>query len=92
MLGANAAAASPYWIPASSTFNGGYTTIRAAFIDLVGRYGTPAANGAGVGQALAAQVPADDILGNPRGSAPFDIGAVELSAGGLLFRDGFENP
>lgn len=94
LLPSNAAAATPYWIPASSMFNGGYATIRAAFVDLVARYGTPAAGGAGVGQALAAQVPADDILGNPRGAAPFDVGAVELSAGGpadLLFRHGFED-
>ena len=92
-LASNASAATPYWIPASSTFNGGYARIRDVFVDFVARYGTPAANGAGIGQALAAQAPADDILGNARGAAPFDIGAVERDAGAgadVLFANGFE--
>lgn len=94
-LASNAAAATPYWMPAASTFNGGHATIRAAFVDLVARYGTPAAGGAGIGLADASRVPPDDILGRPRGAPPFDVGALELDAGGpadVLFRDGFESP
>lgn len=92
-LGANAGAASPFWIPSTSSFNGGHATIRAAFVDLVQRYGVPGANGAGIGEASAAQMPQDDILGNPRGSPPLDLGAVERAAAlDLVFRDGFEQP
>ena len=95
LLASNVAAATPEWIPALSSFDGGFPTIRAVFEDLVARYGTPAAGGAGIGLADAAHVPADDILGRPRGAAPFDLGALELDAGAaidVLFRDGFETP
>lgn len=82
----------PYWIAAQAQFNGGHATIAQAFAALVAAYGTPAATGIGVDQALAAQMPADDILGRPRGAAP-DLGAVEriVADADRVFADGFEN-
>jgi hypothetical protein len=81
----------PHWIAAQSQFNGGFATIAAVFTALVTSYGTPAATGNGVDQALASQMPAEDILGRPRGAAP-DLGAVELAPGAAdrVFADGFE--
>jgi len=91
-LPANAGAARPFWIPANNQFNGGYTTIRAAFLGLVELYGRPAANGGGIAQALPGETPADDIRGVPRGTAPYDIGAYERDATPVLFADSFEGP
>lgn len=81
----------PYWIPAQQQFNGGLTSIRDVFAHLVENYGTTAANGVGVDQADPAQMPSDDILGQPRGALP-DLGAYEFSAPDpdLVFEDGFE--
>jgi hypothetical protein len=89
-LPTNAGAARPFWIPANNQFNGGYATIRAAFLGLVELYGRPAANGGGIAQALAAEAPADDIRGVPRGVPPYDIGAYERDATSLIFADSFE--
>ena len=93
-LPANAGAARPFWVPASSLFNGGYTTIRAAFLGLVELYGRPAVNGGGIAQALVTETPTDDIRGVPRGVPPYDIGAYERGAGAvaLIFADSFEGP
>jgi hypothetical protein len=92
-LPAQAGLQTPYWIAAQSQFNGGHATIRAAFVHLVQTYGTPAANGNGIDQALTAQMPPDDILGTPRGVAP-DLGAFERAAApdpDQVFADGFED-
>jgi hypothetical protein len=65
--------------PATGLIGGQFSTIREAFIYLVQTYGTPTLTGAGIDQADPQQMPADDILGNPRalGGLP-DIGAVEI--------------
>ncbi len=65
----------PRWIPGSGLFVGGEASIREVFVNLVRRYGWPAAGSAVVDAADPAQSPATDILGRPRG-AP-DVGAVE---------------
>ncbi len=78
----------PYWIAAQNIFNGGYATIREAFTALAKNYGLPAAASPGIGQALAAQMPVDDLLGLVRGADP-DIGALEQGQE-TFFQDGFE--
>jgi hypothetical protein len=81
----------PHWIQAQSQFNGGFSTIREVFVALVESYGRPAADGSGINQANAANMPTDDILGQPRGATP-DLGAVELEENlDRIFADGFEN-
>ncbi len=91
-LPSNAGAQRPFWMPASNQFNGGYATIRAAFLGIVEQYGRPAANGGGITQALAAEAPADDIRGVPRGAPPYDIGAYDRDASPVIFADSFEGP
>lgn len=83
-----AVVASPYWIQASSQFNGGHARIADVFAALAQTYGAPAVGGAGVGQADPANMPADDLLGRPRGAAP-DLGAVQ-SLSDLIFANGFD--
>jgi hypothetical protein len=80
----------PWWNANSGSFGGGYATIRAAFIGLVEAFGRPAAGGAGVDAATAADMPATDILGNPRDATP-DLGAVERGNPDVQFADGFES-
>ena len=87
-LASNAGVTRPWWN--GTTFGGGYSTIRAAFLGLVQQYGQPAAAGGGIGQAFAAEMPSDDIRGLPRGPAPYDIGAYERSGETPLFANGFE--
>lgn len=82
-----AAVATPYWIAASSTFNGGHARIAEVFSALAITYGEPAAPGAGIGQADATHLPADDLLGRPRGANP-DLGAVQSRAD-LIFANDF---
>jgi hypothetical protein len=80
----------PNWIAGLGQFDGGFTTIRAAFVALVERYGQPADDGNGIDQADPSQMPADDILGRPRGLTP-DLGAYELEENiDRVFEDGFE--
>jgi hypothetical protein len=80
----------PHWIPALGQFNGGHTTIRAVFLHLVETWGKPADTGAGVDQALASEMPADDIRGVARGSTR-DLGAYELDENpDRVFANGFE--
>jgi hypothetical protein len=80
----------PYWIPAQSQFNGGFATIRDAFVHLVQTYGVPAADGAGIDQARVEEMPPDDILGQPRSVTP-DLGAYERDENlDRIFTDGFE--
>lgn len=85
-----AALATPWWNPVSGTFNGGYATIRAAFVGLVEAFARPAPSGAGVDAANPVDMPVDDILGNLRGSLP-DLGAVERGNPDVQFADGFES-
>ncbi len=91
-LPANAGAARPFWIPASNQFNGGYPTIRDAFLALVELYGRPAVNGGGIAQALPGETPVDDIRGALRGGPPYDIGAYERDAVLVIFANSFEGP
>ncbi|MFN2427773.1 MAG: choice-of-anchor Q domain-containing protein [Candidatus Binatia bacterium] len=75
----------PRWNPGSGTFADGSTTIAAVFENLARSYAEPAAASPALDAADAANMPADDILGQPRsaGGAP-DIGAWErLSCDGM---------
>lgn len=82
--------ATPHWIPAQSVFNGGATTIRAAFVALAQAYGRPSAGSSLIGAATGIDVPATDLLGNPRNSAAAAIGCCEVSVSDSLFANGFE--
>jgi hypothetical protein len=75
-LGSQAGLAIPRWDQGSSTFGDGSTSICEVRDKLVTLYGTPSAGSAAIDHADAANAPADDILGNPRGGSP-DLGAVE---------------
>lgn len=79
----------PWWNETSGTFNGGHATIRAAFLALARAHGTPAAGGAGINAANAAEMPTTDLFNAPRDATP-DLGAVEFVDPGILLRDGFE--
>ncbi|MEE4175828.1 MAG: DUF1565 domain-containing protein [Xanthomonadales bacterium] len=80
----------PVWD--GTAFADGSPTIRAAFLRLVETYGTPLPGSPVVDTADPTSSASEDILGQPRGSAP-DLGAVELpEIGELLFRNGFEAP
>ncbi len=68
----------PRWIPGSSRFGDGSSTIRQAFHNLVG-YATPAKGSPLIDNAAPHFAPADDILGNIRPSK-MDVGAFELGA------------
>lgn len=79
----------PVWRPGSGDFAGGGARIAEVFQRLAEDYGRPAADGAGVGGADPGQLPADDLLGNPRGLAP-SLGALEPEDLDRIFGNGFE--
>jgi hypothetical protein len=79
----------PVWTPGVGQFAGNYPRIADAFIGLATLYAPIGPGSAAIDRARADQMPADDILGRPRGSAA-DVGAWERSASGLVFADGFE--
>ncbi|HET7845545.1 MAG TPA: choice-of-anchor Q domain-containing protein, partial [Xanthomonadales bacterium] len=87
-LASNAGVVRPWWN--GTSFGGGYGTIREVFLALVEQHGRPGSTGGGLGQALAAQVPATDIRGVARGAPPYDIGAYERDGEAALFANGFE--
>jgi hypothetical protein len=90
LLPSQAGIDTPVWNAVLGRFDGGFMTIRAVFEDLVERYGQPAEGGNGIDQADPAQMPADDILGRPRGLTP-DLGAFEREENlDQVFEDGFE--
>lgn len=60
-------------------FAGNFDSIRAVFIDLARRFGTPGIDSAAINRAGRSQAPQDDILGARRGNSP-DIGAFEANA------------
>ena len=62
-----------------STFGGGFSTIREAFVSLANRYGKPAQSSSALDRASTGSVPIDDLLGSVRGDSP-DIGAFEQNA------------
>ena len=67
----------PVYDEARHRFPSGSTSIRAEFERLVRTYGAIPENSGAVDRANASQMPAEDILGNPRGSRP-DVGAYEF--------------
>jgi len=71
---AETAVNNPLWDAESNTFGGGAERISEVLAGLVARHGTPSEGGAGVGVALAAQLPEYDILGRVR--AGTDLGAL----------------
>lgn len=79
----------PVWLPAMNQFNGGYARIADAFMALAILYGQIGSGSAAIDQARADQMPADDLLGQPRGASP-DLGAWELQSADGLFANGFE--
>ena len=89
LLPAQAGLQAPAWQPGSARFVGGKARIAEVFYDLAERFGRPARSGAGVGQANAAQMPVDDLLGDPR-PAPASLGALEPLDPDRLLADGFE--
>ena len=89
-LPSSAGVDTPAWNGVLGRFDGGFMTIREVFVDLVERYGQPSDDGNGIDQADASQMPADDILGRPRGLTP-DLGAYEREENlERVFGDGFE--
>lgn len=76
----------PLWNATAGTFQSGETTIRAEFVRLVQTYGTLGSGSAAAGKADASEMPADDILGRPRGAQPsvgaFEVNLVTTSDGG----------
>lgn len=62
-----------------TAFASGSATIRQEFERLVALYGSIGAGSPAVGQADAASMPPDDILGRPRDASP-DLGAYEAGA------------
>lgn len=91
LLPATTSVTTPYWIPAQNQFNGGQTAIAGVFTQLATTYGTPATGSALIDAATpGADVPAVDLLGNPRPAASADLGAVEVQASAELFANGFE--
>ena len=71
-------------------FADGSTTIREAFLRLVGSWAVPAHGSPLIDAADPASSAAEDILGQVRGVAP-DLGAFETNpAGDTIFADGFE--
>ncbi|MFI5378856.1 MAG: hypothetical protein ACHRHE_06145 [Tepidisphaerales bacterium] len=68
----------PRWDAASGQFISGQKTIRGEFERLVARYAVPGAGSPALHAADPASMPADDILGAPRGPSP-DIGCCQAS-------------
>jgi hypothetical protein len=90
LLPAGASVTTPYWVTGLGQFNGGYSSIRAAFVALATIYattgvGSPARDAANPG----ADVPLTDILGTPRPAGAADLGCLEALQ--ILFGDGFES-
>jgi hypothetical protein len=74
LLGGQAGLVLPRWN--GSAFLSGNATARQEFERLVNLYGNPGDGSPAINTADSTQSPADDILGNPRGSNP-DLGAFE---------------
>jgi hypothetical protein len=89
LLPAQTAVIRPHWIAAQGVFNGGYSTIREAFLGLVNGYASTAISSSARDAANAgADVPQTDILGNARPAQGADLGCFEALS--VLFADGFE--
>jgi hypothetical protein len=68
----------PRWVPSTSQFADGSTSIHQAFEQLVNLYGAPATGSPTIDSGDVAYAPADDILGNPRPAGTgVDRGAYE---------------
>jgi hypothetical protein len=84
-LGDHAGMILPRWDPASGLFLDGSADIREAFERLVNLYGSLPPTSPAIDQALPAESPADDILGNPREVGPgSDQGAFEYQGTGYV--------
>ncbi|MGA2063958.1 MAG: right-handed parallel beta-helix repeat-containing protein [Thermoguttaceae bacterium] len=70
----------PRWQPAEGRFLSGRKTIRSEFERLARRYAALGEGSPALTAAEEAYMPADDILGNPRGRRP-DIGCFQSTAG-----------
>lgn len=91
LLPATTTVTTPHWIPAQNQFNGGQTTIAGVFTQLATTYGTPAAGSSLIDAATPGpDVPAVDLLGNPRPAGSADLGAIERQVSGSVFANGFE--
>ena len=81
----------PRWDPKKETFLSGQKTIRQEFERLVKLYGTPRPGSPAIHAANPADMPKDDILGNPRARSPTSAvsngrrGSRKKSGGTLIF-------
>jgi hypothetical protein len=67
----------PRWDAQQQRFLSGQRTIHGEFERLVHQYATPAEGSPAIANADPADMPTDDILGQPRGEQP-TVGAVEV--------------
>ena len=72
----------PRWNPLTNVFEGGFSSINAAFIDLVQDFATLDASSPARNAAAAAFSPSEDILGNLRTNP--DIGAFEIQSCAMI--------
>lgn len=80
----------PHWLPASSQFQGGFTTIAEAFQYFAEQFGIPPQGSPVIAAATeVTDTPTTDLLGNPRPLGAATIGCCEPDVSSL-FGDGFE--
>ena len=76
VLASQAGLVLPRWNPANGAFADGSASICEVHVSYATAYGTPGTGSVAIDAALASECPADDLLGQSRGSSP-DVGAVE---------------
>jgi hypothetical protein len=82
----------PAWNSGTGFFADGSTSIQGVFLNLINSYGQPAAGSPVIDRSLAGQIPATDILGQPRNRVFASLGAYEVGSEITIFSDSFESP